>query len=73
MGGFGGGGGGGGDVRPGDWTCPSCGANCFASKSNCFRCNTPKPDPRMMGGGMMGNFGGGAMRTMRTMRMITAG
>ena len=46
-GGFGGGGGygggGGGNVRPGDWTCPSCGANVFASKTNCFKCNAPKP------------------------------
>ena len=38
-----GGGGGGGDVRPGDWTCPSCGANVFASKTNCFKCHAPKP------------------------------
>ena len=37
------GGGGGGNVRPGDWTCPSCGANVFASKTNCFKCNAPKP------------------------------
>ena len=37
------GGGNGGDVRPGDWTCPSCGANVFASKLACFRCSTPKP------------------------------
>ena len=46
-GGFGGGGygggGGGGDVRPGDWTCPSCSANVFASKTNCFKCHAPKP------------------------------
>jgi len=42
MGG-GGGGGGGGDVRPGDWTCPGCGANVFASKSTCFKCATPRP------------------------------
>mmetsp|Transcript_48666 Transcript_48666/g.135005 ORF Transcript_48666/g.135005 Transcript_48666/m.135005 type:complete len:80 (-) Transcript_48666:537-776(-) len=38
------GGGGGGDVRPGDWTCPNCGANVFASKMSCFRCHTPKPE-----------------------------
>jgi len=37
-------GGGGGDVRAGDWTCPSCNANVFASKTSCFRCGTPKPD-----------------------------
>jgi len=43
-GGYGGGYGGGGDSRPGDWTCPSCSANVFASKNSCFRCNTPRPD-----------------------------
>ena len=42
-GGMGGGMGGGPDVRPGDWRCPSCGANVFASKTECFRCQTPKP------------------------------
>ena len=45
-GGFGGGGGGGGgghEARPGDWPCPNCGANCFASRTECFKCNTPKP------------------------------
>lgn len=29
--------------RPGDWTCPECKANVFASKTHCFRCNAPKP------------------------------
>lgn len=29
--------------RPGDWLCPSCGANCFASRDTCFKCKTPKP------------------------------
>jgi hypothetical protein len=40
YGNFGGGAGGygGGDVRPGDWTCPTCSANVFASKSECFKC-----------------------------------
>jgi len=33
TGGGGGGGGGGGEKREGDWTCPSCMANVFASKS----------------------------------------
>ena len=32
-----------GDIRPGDWECPQCGANVFASKTECFRCHTPKP------------------------------
>jgi len=26
--------------KPGDWTCPTCGMNVFASKPNCFRCGT---------------------------------
>ena len=39
---------GGGDVellRRGDWSCPNpeCGLNCFASRTMCFKCNTPKP------------------------------
>ena len=29
--------------RPGDWECPKCGANVFASKLACFKCRTPKP------------------------------
>ncbi len=30
--------------RPGDWTCPSCGAHpCFARTSRCFRCKAPRP------------------------------
>jgi hypothetical protein len=29
-------------VRAGDWTCPSCHANCFASKSSCFKCGTTR-------------------------------
>lgn len=39
----------GGDVRPGDWTCPNCSANVFASKNTCFRCHTPKPEGGFMG------------------------
>ncbi|KAJ1476657.1 hypothetical protein T484DRAFT_1824227 [Baffinella frigidus] len=31
------------DVRPGDWRCPGCQSNVFASKSHCFKCNTAKP------------------------------
>eukprot|EP01084_Bolivina_argentea_P056041 102619_1 len=38
---YGGGGGGGG--RPGDWSCPDCSANCFASKDSCFKCGAKKP------------------------------
>ena len=29
--------------RPGDWTCPHCQANVYASKQACFKCGTPKP------------------------------
>ena len=28
---------------PGDWTCKECGANCFASRDTCFRCNAERP------------------------------
>ena len=31
------------DTRPGDWTCPACRANVFASKVRCFRCGEAKP------------------------------
>lgn len=30
--------------KPGDWKCPNCGALVFGSKSECFKCGTPKPD-----------------------------
>mmetsp|Transcript_1897 Transcript_1897/g.5569 ORF Transcript_1897/g.5569 Transcript_1897/m.5569 type:complete len:153 (+) Transcript_1897:88-546(+) len=43
SGGGGYGGGGGGETRPGDWECPSCRANVFASKDACFKCGEPKP------------------------------
>lgn len=33
----------GGDVRPGDWTCPGCSMNVFASKTRCFKCGSTKP------------------------------
>eukprot|EP01062_Namystynia_karyoxenos_P011523 TRINITY_DN1412_c0_g1_i9.p1 TRINITY_DN1412_c0_g1~~TRINITY_DN1412_c0_g1_i9.p1 ORF type:complete len:290 (+),score=34.31 TRINITY_DN1412_c0_g1_i9:90-959(+) len=38
-----GGGGGGYESRPGDWTCPRCRANVFASKRSCFKCGASKP------------------------------
>ena len=46
-------GGGGYERKPGDWTCPACSANVFASKSSCFKCGEPKP-----GGGGGGGGGG---------------
>ena len=27
----------------GDWVCPACTAECFASRTECFRCKTPRP------------------------------
>lgn len=30
-------------VKPGDWTCPSCGDNVFASRMACKMCGTPRP------------------------------
>ena len=29
--------------RRGDWTCPSCKGYVFASKQECYLCQTPKP------------------------------
>lgn len=29
--------------REGDWTCASCGANCFAARSDCYKCGASKP------------------------------
>mmetsp|Transcript_103683 Transcript_103683/g.278595 ORF Transcript_103683/g.278595 Transcript_103683/m.278595 type:complete len:178 (-) Transcript_103683:482-1015(-) len=46
-------GGKGGDARPGDWECPGCGANVFASKDACFKCGE-----RKRGGGRGGGGGG---------------
>mmetsp|Transcript_156844 Transcript_156844/g.292681 ORF Transcript_156844/g.292681 Transcript_156844/m.292681 type:complete len:164 (-) Transcript_156844:87-578(-) len=51
--GSGGGGGGGERTRkPGDWTCPACGADNFANRDSCFKCGEAKPDT--------GDFGDGA-------------
>ena len=49
----------GGNVRPGDWSCPSCGINNFASRIKCFKCGTPKPGTEGEPGGFVGGFGGG--------------
>eukprot|EP00927_Polykrikos_kofoidii_P064021 TRINITY_DN58_c0_g2_i2.p1 TRINITY_DN58_c0_g2~~TRINITY_DN58_c0_g2_i2.p1 ORF type:complete len:192 (-),score=34.30 TRINITY_DN58_c0_g2_i2:56-565(-) len=53
AGGGGGGYGGGGksDTRPGDWECPGCGLNIFASKDSCFKCGATKSSGRRGGGG----------------------
>lgn len=45
----------------GDWQCPACGANVFASKDRCFACGVPKPAHGGRMGGAMGAMGGAAM------------
>jgi len=37
-------------VRPGDWTCKSCGFNNFSHRSRCFRCDE-KPENRVVAEG----------------------
>eukprot|EP01115_Flamella_aegyptia_P001530 TRINITY_DN12519_c0_g1_i1.p1 TRINITY_DN12519_c0_g1~~TRINITY_DN12519_c0_g1_i1.p1 ORF type:complete len:183 (-),score=31.45 TRINITY_DN12519_c0_g1_i1:23-571(-) len=32
------------NMKPGDWICPNCNDVIFASKSNCRKCNAPKPN-----------------------------
>ena len=32
-----------GKERPGDWTCPACECNVFASRDTCFKCGAAKP------------------------------
>lgn len=44
--------------RPGDWTCPQCGAHCFGSKESCYKCGTPKPGGKMASKGPTSTFGG---------------
>ena len=31
------------EIRPGDWTFPSCEQNVYANRNECFKCRTPKP------------------------------
>ncbi|KAG0166377.1 hypothetical protein DFQ28_005964 [Apophysomyces sp. BC1034] len=38
------GGSGGRERRDGDWDCPSCGANNFARRTDCFKCSTARPE-----------------------------
>lgn len=38
------------DTRPGDWRCPGCGSNVYASKDTCFKCGDPKPRSSPYGG-----------------------
>ena len=40
------------NFKTGDWNCPNCNEHCFASKQNCYVCNTLKPTdtpPRVFG------------------------
>jgi hypothetical protein len=57
----------------GDWLCPNCSVNCFASRNECFRCSTPRPHGGgggrgyggrggLGGGGFSGPFSGGPPR-----------
>lgn len=41
-------------AREGDWNCPSCNANNFSRRSECFKCQTGKPE----GAGGYGGSGG---------------
>jgi rubredoxin len=56
-------GGRGGETRPGDWPCPACNANNFASRNSCFKCHVDRPDGGGYGGGdnfsSFNNRGGG--------------
>ncbi|CAD7960129.1 unnamed protein product [Amoebophrya sp. A120] len=39
------------NVRPGDWACPKCNTNVFASKDSCFKCGYSRSAPGGAGGG----------------------
>jgi len=58
------------ESRPGDWTCPSCGANVFASKSSCFKCGATKSGGGGYGGGGGGFDSGGGLSEMAQMVRI---
>ncbi|KAI9262320.1 hypothetical protein BDA99DRAFT_547171 [Phascolomyces articulosus] len=38
-------------LRPGDWMCPNCSFHNFASRRNCFKCNTESPHVSSSSGG----------------------
>lgn len=46
-----------GEVRPGDWECPSCRLNVFASKTSCFKCGYIRDTPRWETGASGGSGG----------------
>ncbi|KAF9194458.1 hypothetical protein BGZ51_009538 [Haplosporangium sp. Z 767] len=55
------GGGGGHSItfRPGDWMCPNCNFQNFASRTQCFKCSTLQPAGGQGGGQNVGGGGGG--------------
>ena len=48
--------------RPGDWTCPSCGAHVFGSKDKCYKCQTPRSLSASRHGSGTSNFAAHAVR-----------
>lgn len=38
------------EKRAGDWECPECRFHNFASRTECFKCSTPKPAGEKMYG-----------------------
>ncbi|KAK3812026.1 MAG: hypothetical protein J3Q66DRAFT_50846 [Benniella sp.] len=54
--------------RPGDWNCPSCAFQNFASRTQCMKCGTAAPPPgnssgHVGGSGASGSGGGGGYRS----------
>ena len=47
------------NFKPGDWICTGCSYHNFASRFQCFKCNTPRPSTAATAGGMPGGGGGG--------------
>ncbi|CAO3676363.1 unnamed protein product [Umbelopsis ramanniana] len=48
--------------RDGDWTCPTCNGNNFSRRSECFKCNAPRPEGTGGYAGEHGNTYGGERR-----------
>jgi superfamily II DNA/RNA helicase len=45
-----------------DWTCPTCNGNNFSRRSQCFKCNAPRPEGAGGYAGEPGNMYGGERR-----------
>jgi len=57
---------GGREVRPGDWTCQSCGEHVFARKDACWKCGAPKNESgQPVDGIKLGDQGGERRRGRR--------